>query len=212
MRQNKLTRIGVTGGMGAGKSTVAAIFEAAGLLVIDADMVSRDVLEEYPEVHDYIRRTYGDDYFLENGDLDRRSFGRRIFPDAEALAQYQAVIMPFIVREIKERFAYIEEVTEDDYAVLDAPLLFQVRDYDVYDVAITVEMPRDLQIRRIIDRDQLSTEEVEARLARQMTQGEREALADYVIYNDGAPEELRAKAMKVLEQIRAGRTHGEKTE
>ena len=52
MRQNKLTRIGITGGMGAGKSTVAGIFEAAGLLVIDADMVSRDVLEEYPEVHD----------------------------------------------------------------------------------------------------------------------------------------------------------------
>lgn len=210
MRQNKLTRIGITGGMGAGKSTVSQIFEEAGLLVIDADMVSRDVLEEYPEVHDYIHRTYGDDYFLENGDLDRRKFGRRIFPDPAALAEYQKVIMPFIVDEIKERFQYIEEATEDEFAVLDAPLLFQVRESDVYDVAVTVEMPRELQIQRVMARDELSTEEVEARLARQMTQEERVALADYVIINDGSVEELKEKAEAVLARIKARGSHGAK--
>ena len=208
MRQNKLTRIGITGGMGAGKSTVSRIFEESGLLVIDADMVSRDVLEEYPEVHDYIRKTFGDEYFLENGDLDRRKFGRRIFPDERALAQYQEVIMPFIVAEIKERFDYIRDATDDEYAVVDAPLLFQVRDYDIYDVAVTVEMPRDIQIQRVMERDDLSTEEVEGRLARQMSQEEREELADYVILNDGSVEDLQKKAEAVLAQINARGTHG----
>ena len=74
MRQNKLIRIGITGGMGAGKTTVANIFETQGLLVVDADMVSRDVLELYPQVHDYIRQTYGDKFFRPDGNLDRRNF------------------------------------------------------------------------------------------------------------------------------------------
>ncbi|KAF5063065.1 dephospho-CoA kinase [Proteiniclasticum sp. QWL-01] len=202
MRQNKLIRIGVTGGMGAGKSTVAGYLEEAGLLVIDADMVSRDVMELYPEVHDYIRKTYGEEYFLPNGDLDRRRFGRRVFPDPQALAEYEAVIMPFIVGEIKERFDYIDDATEDEYAVLDAPLLFAVRDFDVFDISITVEMPRELQIERAMERDSLTRTEVEDRLNRQMSREQREALADYVIINDGSLEELKDKTLAVFELIK----------
>ena len=141
MRPDKITRIGITGGMGAGKSTVAEVFEREGLLVVDADMVSKDVLSLYDEVKDYIRKTYGQEYFLPDGSLDRRKFGRTIFADEEALDAYEEVIMPLIIDEIRERFAYIEDATEDSFAVLDAPLLFDVRESDVYDGSITVEMP-----------------------------------------------------------------------
>lgn len=207
MRQNKLIRIGITGGMGAGKTTVTRLFEEAGLLSIDADMVSRDVLEEYPEVHDYIRANYGEEYFLPNGDLDRRKFGRRVFPDPDALARYEAVIMPFIIYEIKERFNYIEEATEDEFAVLDAPLLFQVRAHDVFDVSITVEMDEELEIERVMERDGLDREEVVARLSRQMTRAQREELADYIITNNGTVEELKEKALAVLAEIRQRGIH-----
>lgn len=207
MRQNKLIRIGITGGMGAGKTTVTRLFEEAGLLSIDADMVSRDVLEEYPEVHDYIRANYGEEYFLPNGDLDRRKFGRRVFPDPDALARYEAVIMPFIIYEIKERFNYIEEATEDEFAVLDAPLLFQVRAHDVFDVSITVEMDEELEIERVMERDGLDREEVVARLSRQMTRAQREELADYIITNNGTVEELEEKALAVLAEIRQRGIH-----
>lgn len=202
MRQNKLVRIGITGGMGAGKTTVANIFETQGLLVVDADMVSRDVLELYPQVHDYIRQTYGDKFFRPDGNLDRRSFAQVIFRDPKALAEYERVIMPFILDEIKERFAFIEEATDDEFAVLDAPLLFQVRDQDIYDMAVTVEMPRELQTRRVMERDGLSEEEVLIRLGRQMTRQEREDLADYVIVNDGSLAELEEKARQVLDEIK----------
>lgn len=202
MRQNKLIRIGITGGMGAGKTTVADFFEAQGLLVVNADMIARDVLDLYPQVLEYIRQTYGEKFFRPDGSLDRRSFGQMIFSDPVALARYEAVIMPFILEEVKERLAYIEAVTEDEYAVLDAPLLFQVRDEDVYDVAITVEMPQELQLRRVMERDGLSEEEVLNRLSRQMSRQEREALADYVIVNDGSLAELEEKARQVLDQIR----------
>lgn len=207
MRQNKLIRIGITGGMGAGKTTVTRLFEEAGLLSIDADMVSRDVLEEYPEVHDYIRANYGEEYFLPNGDLDRRKFGRRVFPDPDALVRYEAVIMPFIIYEIKERFNYIEEATEDEFAVLDAPLLFQVRAHDVFDVSITVEMDEELEIERVMERDGLDREEVVARLSRQMTRAQREELADYIITNNGTVEELKEKALAVLAEIRQRGIH-----
>lgn len=202
MRQNKLIRIGVTGGMGAGKTTVADILEEAGLLVVDADMISRDVLELYPEVHDYIRTTYGTAFDTADGALDRRSFARMIFAKPDELARYEEVIMPFILEEIRERFAFIEEATTDEYAVLDAPLLFEVRDKDVYDLAVTVEMPEDLQVRRAMARDGLTEEEVRARIARQMPRAKREKLADYVIVNDGSLEELREKTLAVLDAIR----------
>ena len=208
MRQNKLIRIGITGGMGAGKTTVTRLFEEADILAIDADMVSRDVLEEYPEVHDYIRATYGEEYFLPNGDLDRRAFGRRVFSDPKALASYEAVIMPFIIYEIKERFNYIEDATEDEYAVLDAPLLFQVKEADVYDVSITVEMDEELTIERVMERDGLDREEVIARISQQMPRAQREELADYVILNNGTVEELKEKALQVLAEIRQREPHG----
>ncbi len=209
MRRNKIIRIGITRGMGAGKSTVAEIFERAGLLVVDADMVSRDVLALYEEVNDYIRRTYGEEYFLPDGSLDRRRFGRRIFADEKALAEYEKVIMPFIIEEIRERFEYISDATEDSYAVLDAPLLFDVREADVYDVAVTVEMPLEMQIERVMERDSLSRQEVLDRISRQMTRAERETLADYVIVNDGSLEELEARALEVLADIRAKGGDGE---
>ena len=209
MRQNKLIRIGITGGMGAGKTTVTRLYEEADILAIDADMVSRDVLEEYPEVHDYIRTTYGEEYFLPNGDLERRAFGRRVFSDPKALADYEAVIMPFIIYEIKERFNYIDDATEDEYAVLDAPLLFQVREHDVYDVSITVEMDEALTIERVMERDGLDREEVIARISQQMPRAQREKLADYVITNNGTVEELKEKALQVLDEIRRKGSHGQ---
>jgi len=209
MRQNKLIRIGITGGMGAGKTTVTRLYEEADILAIDADMVSRDVLEEYPEVHDYIRATYGEEYFLPNGDLDRRAFGRRVFSDPKALAEYEAAIMPFIIYEIKERFNYIDDATEDEYAVLDAPLLFQVREHDVYDVSITVEMDEELTIERVMERDGLDREEVIARISQQMPRTQREELADYIITNNGTVEELKEKALKVLDEIRRKGSHGQ---
>lgn len=207
MRQNKLTRIGVTGGMGAGKTTVAGFFEEAGLLVVEADMVARDVLELYPEVHDYIRRTYGETYFLPGGALDRRRFARMVFSDPDKLSAYEEVILPFILEEIRERFDFIEEATEDGFAVLDAPLLFHEMAYDLYDVSITVEMPLERQIERVMARDGLSRAEVEARLARQMTREEREQRADFLIINDGTKDELKQKALHVLEQIRQRGPH-----
>lgn len=202
MRQNKIIRIGITGGMGAGKSTVAEIFEREGLLVVDADMVSRDVLGLYEEVNDYIRKTFGEEYFQSDGTLNRRKFGLRIFSDEKALAEYEDVIMPFIIGEIKERFEYISDATEDSYAVLDAPLLFNVAEADIYDVAVTVEMPLEMQIERVMERDSLSRQEVLDRINRQMTRAEREILADYIIINDGSIDELEAKALNVLATIR----------
>ena len=109
--------------------------------------------------------------------------------------------MPLIIDEIRERFAYIEDATEDSFAVLDAPLLFDVRESDVYDVSITVEMPLEMQIERVMERDSLSRQEVLDRISRQMTRAERESRADYVIINDGSIEELEQKALKVLSLI-----------
>lgn len=196
----RLLRLGVTGGMGAGKSTVTGFLKEAGLPVINSDEVAREILEKHPEVMDYIKSEYGREVLLADGSLDRKAFGRKIFADEAALSRYEAVIMPHILSDIQETFLILE-AQEIPLAVLEAPILFEVAK-DLVDVAITVEILPDLQIQRIMDRDGLSRQEVTDRLKRQMTWQQRVELADYVIWNDGNLEDLKQATLGVLASIR----------
>ncbi|PKK38828.1 Dephospho-CoA kinase [Clostridiaceae bacterium JG1575] len=212
MRQNKLKVLGITGGMGAGKSTVSHRLEEKGLLVVDADMVVSDVLEEVPEVSGYIKEQWGEAAFDDKGRLDRRSFARLLFQDEEKLRAYEAFLFPILIEEIKDRLGFIEEVTEDEWAVLDAPLLFRAPKQGLYDVSITVEAPEALALARIKARGDLSEEEAKERMLLQMTMDERKERADYVIENTGSLKQLEEAVDRLLEEINQRGVHEETTE
>lgn len=192
--------LGITGGMGTGKSTVAKFFQKAGYPLIDSDALAREVLELYPAILDYIRNRFGQGVFHEEGSLNRKAFGRLIFKDEEELTAYEGVILPYIILEIKKRILALKKAGEK-LIILEAPLLFQVAE-PLVDLALTVEVSPEIQRARIMARDHLTQEEISQRIQRQMTSEERQTKADIVLFNNGDLKDLEQSCQQLLHRLK----------
>ncbi|NLB19597.1 MAG: dephospho-CoA kinase [Clostridium sp.] len=138
-----MIKIGLTGGIASGKTTVTNHLKALGFKVIEADEIAREVLEIYPEILAYLRLTYGEKIFNE-GKLNRRLLGKIIFQNEIKREEYGKVIMPRIIEEIKKRL----EASENDIVFVDAPLLFEEGLDEQVDYTITVYVRRSIQLKR----------------------------------------------------------------
>ncbi|NCC79390.1 MAG: dephospho-CoA kinase, partial [Clostridia bacterium] len=164
--------------------------------VIDADLIAREVLTIYPEILEYLRKTYGDRVFS-GGKLDRRALGRIVFQDKEALSSYLQVIMPRIRQEIEKRL----EESEEEYIVLDAPLLFEEGFQKDVDLTITVYAQEKVQLQRLKERDGFTEEEARRRISAQMDLQEKMDRSTYVLNNSGALEDTIRDLHAILEKI-----------
>ena len=147
--------IGITGGIATGKSVVTSYLRAHGYEVIDADVVVRELQEVGGALYIAIRDTFGEAYFLENGDLDRAKFGALIFSDAEARAKLSAVQDDIIRTELFKRCAN----SRLELVFMDIPLLFE-RAYTGFDETWLVYAPQDVQLKRLMKRNDLSESEL----------------------------------------------------
>lgn len=189
-------KIGLTGGIASGKSMLSAYAKALGIQVIDADVVSREVLDLYPEILTYLEETYGD-LVVQEGKLLRRALGRIIFQDPEKKKAYLSVIMPKILWEIKKRL----EETQEPWVLLDAPLLFEEGLDKEVDVTVVVWVSEETQERRLMERDGYRKEEAKARIAAQWSLGYKKTLADHVIDNEGTKEESQEAFLALLTSL-----------
>ena len=173
--------IGLTGGIGAGKSTVARLLEAKGAAVIDVDRLGHVVLEPGGKAHDAVLDAFGT--------VDRRQLGAIVFADPAALARLTAISHPAINAELVEVLAGIDrEVVVLDMAILAEGNLGR----GVYEVVITVEAPIELRVARAVARG-MDEGDVRRRLAAQASEDDRRQLAQYVLVNDGTEAELAAQ-------------------
>ena len=152
-------KIGLTGGIGTGKSTVSKLFKDYGIPIIDADIISREVLKKYPEILEDIKNTFNDGFFDENGELKRREFGNYIFKFPNERIAYENIIIPYIKKDIEETFKYYEDKGEKA-VILDAPTLIENNLHSEMDFNILVYANHDIQIFRVMERDSLNREEV----------------------------------------------------
>lgn len=201
-----MIRVGLTGGIASGKSTLVQVLKKEGIPVIDADEVAREVLFLYPEILDYLARTYGEPV-VKDGVLNRRALGKIIFSDPEKRRRYNAVIMPRIREEVEKRFTALDT---EPLVVLDAPLLFEENFHGAMDAVITVTVDAKTQLKRLMARDGFSREEAQARVAAQMDLAQKAAQSDYVVDNGGSREESARRLNEILERIR--RDHGKTKE
>lgn len=191
-----MVRIGLTGGIATGKTTMTRHLRSLGIPVIEADVVSREVLEIYPEIGEYLRSTYGEAIY-EDGVLDRKALGRIIFQSEDHRKRYRDVIMPRIRQEIEKRL----RETQDELVVLDAPLLFEEDFQKDVDVTITVYAREEVQLARLMERDGYTKDEARRRIAAQMDLREKMRLSDFVIDNSGSLEESLQELDGILERI-----------
>ncbi len=199
-------RIGLTGGIASGKSLVSGILRDLGAAVVDADRIARDVVAPGGPAYEDVVRAFGPSVVQPDGALDRKALATRIFADAAARTQLNAVTHPHIRRRIAEEAARAEATPGVEVIVIDIPLLLETTDgHDLgLDGILVVYADDDLRLERLASRDGLGEEEARGRLRAQMPLREKLVHADWVIDNSGSPEETRRQVEGVWEAIRAG--------
>jgi len=195
-------KVGVTGGIGSGKTTVCQLFELLGIPMFYSDLASKEILAKDPEVRNSVIALFGEEAFNESGP-DRAYIASKVFNDGSALVALNAILHPKVRRSFEQ---WVSE-QGSEFVLNEAAILFEVGSHKKLDAVIVVSAPDELRIDRVMKRDGVSKEAVLARMSRQMPQDEKVGLADHVIHNDGRTslikqvervhQEILAKANKV---------------
>ena len=185
---DRALRVGLTGGIGAGKSTVAALLEAHGAVVSSADEISRDVVSPGSDGLAAVVAEFGDDVLTPAGTLDRRALGNLVFADDLSRARLEEILLPLIAAEA---WARMEAVPAGRVAVYDVPLLVEGQMQDLFDLVVVVEADLELRLERLAERG-MERGKALARIASQATDDERRAVADIVLSNSGSIDQLSA--------------------
>jgi len=193
-------RVGLTGGVASGKSTVSAILAELGAVVIDADLIAREVVARGTPGLDAVVAEFGPELLTAEGDLDRPAMGALVFGDADARKRLEAIIHPLV----HARSAGLEAEAGDHAVVVhDIPLLAEVGRAGSFDEVIVVDAPADLQVSRMVDERGWTREDAESRIAAQATREDRLAIATHVIDNTGTLEDLRARVQEIYAVLAA---------
>lgn len=177
--------IGLTGGIATGKSTVSSMLIRKGALLVDADVIARDVMLPGHPVLAEVAAYFGQDVIQADGQLDRKMLGEIIFNDDKKRLALNGITHPAIRREIRKQMADYESAYPDRLVVVDIPLLYESELQSLFEKVMVVYVPREQQLRRLMDRDEITEERAESRLNSQMNIEQKKQMADYVIDNSG---------------------------
>lgn len=179
-----MIKIGLTGGIGSGKSTVSKMLIDKGFKVIDTDNIAKEVLVKYPEIIDKIKIEFGTGFFDWRGEFRRREFGNHIFRFPKQRKKYEEIIMPYIKNEIFNEIENYEKAGES-IVILDAPTLIENDLHKFMDYIIVVWVDNNTQIVRLKNRDRLSREEAINRMNAQLSLDKKRDYAHIIIDNNG---------------------------
>lgn len=183
-----MLHIGITGGIGSGKSLVCRIFEVLGIPVYYADDRAKWLMNNDPALKTSIRGLFGDQAYGANDELDRKYIASVAFTDPDILARLNALVHPAV---LQDGIAWQQAQTGVPYTIKEAALLFESGSYRYLDRIVLVFAPQELRLRRVMERDGVDRESVLSRMQRQMPEEEKLKLAHYVIYNDGSRSLIR---------------------
>jgi len=204
-----MLRVGLTGGIASGKSTVARIFRELGAHVLDADRIAREIVPAGSPVLARIARAFGQQMVRPDGTLDRAALGAVVFADAGKRRVLEGMLHPLILDEIDRRVEALERDDPAGLVVVEAALILELGRQEEFDTLVVVWAEEEQQRRRLMQRDGLSAEEADRRLDAQMPLAEKRERAQLVIDNSGDPASCRAEAERVygeLQRLAAART------
>ena len=192
--------LGVTGGIGSGKTTVCRIFEDLGARVFYADAEAKQLMQADPEARAEIIAAFGEDSYDSEGRLNRAYLAREVFGDPKQLVRINAIVHPRVFRAFERA---IQQAEQDGVALLvhESALIFEVGVQDLLDAIAVVDAPADQRIARVTARDKVTPEQVQARIDNQLPTAELRRRADYIIENTGTVDDLRAQVEVVYREV-----------
>ena len=189
--------IGLTGGIGSGKTAVSKIFEKLGITVVDADLASRVVVEKGKPCLEEIAKHFGNDILNENDELNRAKLREIIFNSDSEKLWLESLLHPAIAEQIKDEL----NASESPYTILVSPLLLETNQRDFCDKVLVVDVPIELQMERTTKRDGVSEDQVKSIIKSQINRDERLQLADEIILNEGSIEDLEMIVRELHEKL-----------
>ena len=196
-----MKKVGLTGGIGSGKSTVARMLGGADFAVVDADQVARDIMTPGSPVLEEVAAAFGADLIGDDGALDRGELARRAFATTWDTQRLNAITHPAIRAESERRFAAAEEAGEQA-VIYDMPLLVDLGLNQDMDLTVVVDVDKEERIRRLVDKRGLDEADARARMAQQIDDATRLAAADVVIDNNGPLDALEPQVAALIKKIK----------
>ena len=196
-----IRKIALTGGIATGKSYVATRLREAGVPIVDADLLAREVVLPGTPALAAIRKRFGPDAVRRDGTMDRIRVGQIVFKDKRARLDLEAIIHPAVIKAINDFFNTLPKRTP--FAVADIPLVFETGREKDFDAIVVVACPREMQLQRLMERNKLSKEDAERRLAAQLPIDQKVKKATYVINNDGTFENTNAQVDALIQKLNA---------
>lgn len=195
--------IALTGGIAAGKSTIARRLAHHGAVIVDADQIVRDVQAPGSPVLQRIADRFGADLITAQGALDRAALGARVFGHPQLLDELNAIVHPAVRAESQRRFAEAFDADADAVVVYDVPLLVEARTDGPWDLIVVADAPEQVRRRRLVEVRGMSEADAAARLASQASDADRRAIADVLIDTSGSMEQTVRQTDELWEQIRS---------
>lgn len=179
--------VGLTGGIGSGKSSVSILLAQRGAIIIDADVIVREVQEPGSPVIQKLAEAFGEGVIADDGRLDRQAVAQIVFTDPDALKKLNAIVHPAVGSEMNRRI--LEQRTTENIVILDIPLLTE-NPREGLQARIVVDVPEEIQVQRLVQFRGFDEADARARMSRQATREQRLANADFVVDNSGSPDDL----------------------
>ena len=189
--------IGLTGGIGSGKSVVGNFFTELGIDVIDADLISRNILDTNKKAKKLFMNSFGNEFIDKKGNVNREKLRITIFDDKEKKINLESIIHPLV----REEIINFTEQSKSIYKIVMVPLIYETQSSNLYEKIIVIDCDEQEQIERASKRDGKSKENILSIIKTQASRNERNSIADFIILNDSSIEELRLKVIQIHQKL-----------
>ena len=193
-----MLKIGITGGIGCGKSEVCRMLEQQGIPIIHADLVAKEMMDKNEEIKSRVKKVLGEEAYLPNGNLDRKRVAEIVFNDEKAKQTINNIVHPHVIQYQKTELEKLKRSGKHRFAGVEAALIFEAGVGQQFDVIVVVAASEQTVIKRLMKRDGLSREQIMRRIKSQMPLAEKIKRADIVIHNDGSLDELNHEVNRLL--------------
>lgn len=196
-----MIKIGLTGGIGTGKSTISKIISETGISIVDCDIIAREILDVNYVITLRIKQEMGKEFIDKDGNLIRKKLGNYIFENPEKKKQYEDIILPYIMEDILYEISILES-DNVDICIVDAPTLIETGLYQKMDQNILVWVDTDTQIKRVMERDAFTRQQIIDRINSQMSIEDKLKYANYTIDNANTLDSTRNQVFEIIKKIK----------